>query len=144
MDTLGDDCLHKLLTFVPLKDCARGAGAASKHLRDLATSTTLARARGADSYALRRPEPSGRGVTGVVHALATALGTRQWPTRIVRSSHQNSAQVVANAAVPPAGLVITIHREGLMELRFDPDTEPYASFLKSAIVDQNVARKISG
>ena len=31
-----------------------------------------------------------------------------------------------------------------MELRFDPDTEPYASFLKSAIVDQNLTRKISG
>ena len=31
-----------------------------------------------------------------------------------------------------------------MELRFDPDTEPYASFLKSAIVDQNLTRKIGG
>ena len=82
----------------------------------------------------------------MVHALATAFGTRRWPTRIVRSSHRTCAQVVANAAVPPAGLGITIHRGGLreMELRFDPDTEPYASFLKSAIVDQNLTRKISG
>ena len=73
MDVLGDDVLHKLLTFVSVKDCARGAGAASKHLRDLATSATLARARGADSYVLRR------GKHGVVRSLATAIGTRRWP-----------------------------------------------------------------
>ena len=75
---LGDDCLRRVLTFVSVADCARGAGAASKHLRDLATSTTLARARGADSYALRGPLggtlSSLGGGHGVVHALATAFG----------------------------------------------------------------------
>ena len=105
---LSEDCLRKVLTFVSVKDCARGAGAASKHLRDLATSTTLTRARGADSYAILRTP----GSRGVVHALATAFGTRRWLTRYVRlNNDQHGADgLVAGAAVPPVRLGINIHR----------------------------------
>ena len=69
--SLGDDALLEVFSFVPVFDCAR-ASAASRALRGSTTSQALARTRGSGEYALR-----GR---GVVHALATAFGTRPWAT----------------------------------------------------------------
>ena len=50
---LSDDCLRKVLTFVSVSDCARGAGAASKAMRGVASTTD--RARFAEPYVLRPP-----------------------------------------------------------------------------------------
>ena len=47
-------------------------GGASKAMRAVATSNELARLRGSESYVLRGSDH------GVVHALATALGTQPW------------------------------------------------------------------
>ena len=59
---------------------------------------------------------------------------------------------MAGAAVPPSRLRITIHRVHTdLYWAFSgfsgsstPDQEPYASYVRSGIVDQDMARKISG
>ena len=72
---LGDDALRCALTFLSPSACALGPGATSKAMREVATSRQLQVARKSGSYTLRPPDH------GVVHALATAFGTREWPTR---------------------------------------------------------------
>ncbi len=72
---LGDDALRNVLTFLTPSVCALGPGAASRALRELTTSRQLQVARKSGSYTLRPPD------NGVVHALATEFGTREWPTR---------------------------------------------------------------
>ena len=67
---LNDDALRRVLTFLSVADSRRSAGGASKALRGVATSNDLTRLRGAESYVLRGSDH------GVVHALATAFGTR--------------------------------------------------------------------
>ena len=142
---LGNDCIHKVMTFLAVADARRGVGAANKSLRTTATSTSLSRARFCEPYTLR-----GDG-HGVIHAMATAMGTRRWPTRAVRINNEGDGWndewngVVAAAAVPPARLGITFHR-GRTNWggNWSPDGEPYASYAASAIVDQVMARDICG
>ena len=148
---LSEDCLRKVLTFVSVKDCARGAGAASKHLRGVASTTN--RLRFTEEYVLRPPQytttPGVAELRGVVHALATALGTRRWLTRTVQGSP--ALEAVIGAAVPPARLGITIHRIYQDEGRYRPQgqpgietLEPYALYVASGIVDPDVTKYISG
>ena len=140
---LGDDCVHKVMTFLAVADARRGVGSASKALVTTAKSTTLARTRFCEPYTLRGDRH------GVVHAMATAMGTRRWPTRAVRINNELPRDgwdgAVAAAAVPPARLGITFHR-GRTHWggNWSPDGEPYASYAESAIVDQVMARDICG
>ena len=76
LSSIADDILRKTLTFLTPADCTRGPAAASKAMRVVAS--TANRQRYVDSYVLRGNKH------GVVHALATALGTRRWPTRAIR------------------------------------------------------------
>ena len=124
---LGDDCVHKVMTFLAVADARRGVGAANKSLRTTATSTSLSRARFCEPYTLRGDKH------GVVHALATAFGTRRWPTRAVALGLSHPRK---DAAVPPARLLITINRQ-----RGGNDEEPYASCIASAIVDPDLTTK---
>ena len=73
LSSIADDILRKTLTFLTPADCTRGPAAASKAMRVVAS--TANRQRYVDSYVLRGNKH------GVVHALATALGTRRWPAR---------------------------------------------------------------
>ena len=97
------------MTFLSVADSRRGAGGASKALRAVATSNELARLRGSESYVLRGSEH------GVVHTLATALGTQPW--RRVSFTYNNGSDQhpidrdVNNAAVSPSRLQIIVHRE---------------------------------
>ena len=75
---LGDDPLRTVLTFLSPADGRRGVGTAAKLFHAAASSAALARARGAEGYVLRGTEH------GVVHALATACGTKRWPKRAVK------------------------------------------------------------
>ena len=131
---LGDDALRCALTFLSPSACALGPGATSKAMREVATSRQLQAARKSGSYVLRPP------ATGVVHALATAMGTQQWATRSVRRHQLNragSAGFANAAAVPPSRLRIIACRQrddGATENPED-DGEPYASFFASLIVD---------
>ena len=105
---LGDDPLRAALSFLSVSECRRSVGATAKHFRALAASTALARTRFSDRYVLRGDRH------GVVHFLATAGGTRAWPSRQVRfdsSGPHNDWKVVA---APPAALQITSHREHTM------------------------------
>ena len=126
LGALGDDCLRKALTFVSIQDCSRGPRFASKALRAL--SATLDRARFAETYTLRGDEQ------GVVHALATALGARRWPTREVRRGGLNALA----ALTPPPGLQITVER--------DPASvsDVYEDFFASAIVDPDMSKHLEG
>ena len=105
---LNDDALRRVLTFLSVADSRRSAGGASKALRGVATSNELTRLRGAESYVLRGSDH------GVVHALATALGTQPW--RRVSFTFTNGYERgwetdVSNAAMPPSRLQIIAHRE---------------------------------
>ena len=71
LSSIADDILRKTLTFLTPADCTRGPAAASKFMRVVAS--TANRQRYVDNYVLRGDKH------GVVHALATALGTRRWP-----------------------------------------------------------------
>ena len=75
LSSIADDIVRKTLTFLTPADCTRGPAAASKAMRVVAS--TANRQRYVDNYVLRGDKH------GVVHALATALGTRRWPTRQV-------------------------------------------------------------
>ena len=138
---LGDDPLQKVLSYLSVGECLCGPGFVSKSLLAMAASTSLKRARGLESYTLRGNEH------GVVHAMATAMGTRRWPTRAVRINNDGDEWngAMAAAAVPPARLGITFHR-GRTHWggNWSPDAEPYASYAASAIVDQVMARDICG
>ena len=71
MFSINDDALRKALTFLSVAEGRRGLGETSKALRALAGSTALERTRFSESYVLRGNEH------GIVHALATAMGTRR-------------------------------------------------------------------
>ncbi len=141
---LGDDCLRKALTFLTPPECARGPGAASKATRAVASSTS--RARFTDEYVLRGEEH------GVVHALATALGTRPWPTRVVQrylGEPLTDTDVQVAALAPPPSLQIKVHRNHLEPDIHPPDdhpesyvNEPYASFFAAGVVDPDVSKEI--
>ena len=146
--SLGDDPLRTVLTFLSPADGRRGVGTAAKLFRAAASSTNLARARGADSYVLReRPIPLtipgigiGQGNHGVVHALATAFGTRRWPTGVVSRSARHSPgwfeeedddeELARVMPVPPPRLQV-LARRGYREGIYSDD---YAPFFAAAVI----------
>ena len=73
--SLDDDALRNVLSFLSVADAQRGPGVTSKALREAVASQQLARARAMAPYVLRGD------THGVVHALATSMGTRRWPTQ---------------------------------------------------------------
>jgi len=84
---LSDDPLQLILTYVPVYECRR-LGSVSKALRAMASSTTLSRIRFSERYTLRGD------THGVVHALATAYGTREWPTEDVKSGLDQTPETI--------------------------------------------------
>ena len=104
---LNDDALRRVLTFLSVADSRRSAGGASKAMRGVATSNELTRLRGSESYVLRGSDH------GVIHALATALGTQPW--RRVSFDFPSggiiSSRSINDARMPPSRLRITSHRE---------------------------------
>ena len=136
---LGDDALRNVLTLLTPSACALGPGATSRALRELTTSKLLQAARKAGSYTLRPPDH------GVVHALATAMGTRRWATRSVRRhqfDREDSAGFANAAAVPPSRLRIIARRQSnhATTENHEDDEEPYASFFASLIVSSQSIR----
>ena len=102
---LGDDPLRCALTFLSVSDCARGPGATSKAMREEVSSKRLMTARTSGAYVLRPPDH------GVVHALATAFGTREWPTRAPQHCWGRSLDLSGiRLRVPPTPLRIKVHR----------------------------------
>ena len=104
---LNDDALRRVLTFLSVADSRRSAGGASKAMRGVATSNELTRLRGSESYVLRGSDH------GVIHALATALGTQPW--RRVSFDFPSggiiSSRSINDVRMPPSRLRITSHRE---------------------------------
>ena len=107
LGVLNDDALRRVLTFLSVPDSRRIAGGASKALRGVARSNELTRLRGSESYVLRGSDH------GVVHALATALGTQPWRrvTFDFPSGGVIFSRTINDARMPPARLRITSHRE---------------------------------
>ena len=100
--SLDDDALRSVLSFLSVADGRRGPGQTSKALRQAAASNQLARTRATVPYVLRG------NTHGVVHALATSMGTRQWPTR--RCGHRFEDSIEFEASSPPERLGIRIER----------------------------------
>ena len=140
---LGDDALRNVLTLLTPSACALGPGATSRALRELTTSKQLQAARKSGTYVLRPSD------NGVVHALATAMGTQQWATRLVRrnlNDSEDSATVAKAAAVPPSRLRIIARRQSNYATteNHEDDEEPYASFFESSVVDQSQSIRCDG
>jgi len=125
---LGEDALRCALTFLSPSVCALGPGATSKAMREVATSRQLQAARKSGSYVLRPPDH------GVVHALATAFGTREWPTRAPqRDWGGNPPRPGIRLCVPPPPLRVAVHRvgspdQGELELRDEAAIEYNRNF----------------
>ena len=103
---LGDDALRCALTFLTPSVCARGPGATSKAMREEVSSKRLMAARTSGAYVLRPPD------NGVVHALATAFGTQEWPTRAPERTWAGLPRAECRLCVPPPPLCVTVHRVG--------------------------------
>ena len=121
--SLSDDPLRHILTYVAVHECRRGPGVVSRALRATATSPALSRARFCEPYTLRGDKH------GVVHAMATACGTRRWPMNAVSCSAQSY-----NARAPPPALSIAIDR-GLVDHRSKNDDECFAHGLVDPVLD---------
>ena len=140
--SINDDALRKALTFLSVAEGRRGLGETSKALRALAGSTALERTRFSESYVLRGNEH------GIVHALATAMGTRQWVSGPVPA---RSVMLGGRAAVPPATLQIRLHYElgyepgePLRVWHREPAFQVYQDTFRCAIVDPDMRRNFSG
>ena len=118
---LGDDCVHKVMTFLAVADARRGVGSAAKSLRTTATSTSLARTRFSEPYTLRG------GRHGVVHAMATACGTRRWPIEAI---------LTIDAVAPPPALSIAIDR-GPDGDNSNDDDESFRAGVVDPVLDLN-------
>ena len=128
--SLSDDPLRHILTYVPVHECRRGPGVVSRALRATATSPALARARFCEPYTLRGDGGTGALKRhGVVHAMATACGTRRWPMNAVSCSAQSY-----NARAPPPALSIAIDR-GLVDHRSKNDDECFAHGIVDPVLD---------
>ena len=103
---LGDDPLRCALTFLSVSDCARGPGSTSKAMREEVSSKRLMAARTSGAYVLRPPD------NGVVHALATAFGTQEWPTRAPERTWAGHPREECRLCVPPPPLRVTVQRVG--------------------------------
>ena len=131
--SLDDDALRNVLSFLSVTDGRRGPGVTSKALRQT-VSSQLARARATAPYVLRGD------THGVVHALATSMGTRQWPTR--RCGHGFEDSIEFEASSPPERLGIRIERRydyGTMVREVPSQSEKDRCF-RSNIVDPSVDR----
>ena len=134
--SLDDDALRSVLSFLSVADARRGPGETSKALRQAVASNQLARARATAPYVLRGD------THGVVHALATAFGTRRWPTTVMRNKGQPH-EPTFDALVPPASLGVTVCHLGTHG-QWDPGSDDeILAFLQSGLVDQDVRKKIS-
>ncbi len=136
---LGDDPLRHVLTFLSPADGRRGVGTAAKLFRAAASSAALARARGAEGYVLRGTDH------GVVHALATACGTKRWPKRAVKkfsdelidrmsAASDDEDDYVRILAAPPALLRIVSHRHKSDIIPTYASEQLYTSFFEAAVV----------
>ena len=136
---LGDDPLRHVLTFLSPADGRRGVGTAAKLFRAAASSAALARARGAEGYVLRGTDH------GVVHALATACGTKRWPKRAVKkfsdqlidsmsAASDDEDDYVRILSAPPALLRIASHRDKNDILPMYASEQSYTSFFEAAVV----------
>ena len=143
--SLSDDPLRHILTYVPVHECRRGPGVVSRALRATATSPALSRARFCEPYRLRGEGGTGESPrAGVVHAMATALGTRQWPMEAVSSIHTiyntAGAGTVRARALPPA-LSISINRgargDGIGELERKAADNCFAHGIVDPVLDRN-------
>ena len=143
--SLSDDPLRHILTYVPVHECRRGPGVVSRALRATATSPALSRARFCEPYRLRGEGGTGESPRpGVVHAMATALGTRQWPMETVSSIHTvyntAGAGTVRARALPPA-LSISINRgargAGIGELERHAADNCFAHGIVDPVLDRN-------
>ena len=137
--SLGDDPLRHVLTFLSPADGRRGVGTAAKVFRAAASSAALARARGAEGYVLRGTDH------GVVHALATACGTKRWPKRAVKkfsdelidsmsAASDDEDDYVRILSAPPALLRIASHRDKNDILPMYASEQSYTSFFEAAVV----------
>ena len=146
--SLDDDTLRNVLLFLSIAEGRSGPGETSKALRQAVASTQLARARATAPYVLRvvhkSPSPYvPRGDThGVVHALATSMGTRQWPTRRCVHGYDNKE---FEASSPPDRLEIWIERRigplGDTWVRQVPSQSGEDRCFRSNIVDPSVDRR---
>ena len=136
---LGDDPLRHVLTFLSPADGRRGVGTAAKLFRAAALSAALARARGAEGYVLRGTDH------GVVHALATACGTKRWPKRAVKkfsdelidsmsAASDDEDDYVRILSAPPALLRIASHRDKSDILPMYASEQLYTSFFEAVVV----------
>ena len=134
--SLDDDALCSVLSFIAVADC-RWPGLTSKALRQAVTSKQLARARATAPYVLRGD------THGVVHALATSMGTRRWPGTAMRDMG-HAQRPTFNALVPPPSLGVTVCHLGVPHEQWDPaNDDEILAYLQSGLVDKNVYRKIS-
>ena len=99
--SLDDDALRNVLSFLSVADAQRGPRVTSKALHQAVASKQLARARAMAPYVLRGD------THGVVHALATSMGTRRWPTTVMRDLGRARNPLFV-ALVPPASLGVTV------------------------------------
>ena len=124
------------MTFLAVADARRSVGATAKSFRTTALSTTLARTRFCEPYTLRGEYRHG----GVVHALATACGTRQWPMEAVSTidTHYTEAGSVRAKALPPA-LSISINRgaDTLDELERKAADKCFAHGIVDPVLDRS-------
>ena len=134
--SLDDDALRSVLSFLSVADGRRGAGVTSKALRQAVASKQLARARATAPYVLRGD------THGVVHALATSMGTRRWPTTVIRDLGR-ARNPLFDALVPPASLGVTVCHLGTHG-QWDPGSDDeILAFLQSGLVDQDKHKGIS-
>ena len=79
---------------------------------------------------------------GVVHALATAMGTRRWPTREMRLIGL-PAKPTIDALVPPARLGVTVSYLGTHGI-WDPGSDDeILAFVQSGLIDKDLDKQIS-
>ena len=136
--SLDDDALRSVLSFLSVADGRRGPGETSKALRHAVASNQLARTRATVPYVLRGD------THGVVHALATAIGTRRWPARVLQDlGHGLNTEATFDALVPPASLGVTVSYLGTHGV-WDPGSDDeILAFIQSGLVDQDRHKRIS-
>ena len=145
--SLSDDPLRHILTYVPVHECRRGPGVVSRALRATATSPALSRARFCAPYTIRGDGGTGaRPRPGVVHAMATALGTRRWPMVAVsniQADFNHEAGTInfgtVDARAPPPALSISINRGAVIhdELERKAADKCFAHGIVDPVLDLN-------
>ena len=128
--SLDDDALRNVLSFLSVTDGRRGPGVTSKALRQT-VSSQLARARATAPYVLRGD------THGVVHALSTSMGTRRWPTRVMRNIGR-AERAPFDALVPPASLGVMVHHLGRPLIWDAGRDDEVLAFIQSGLVDPDV------